>query len=69
MPAIVFLFAGMARSYTGEIFAGNGLTRDHQGPIRRQPRGDLRVHITITDLPGHSHAAFRPYPHQGVSSE
>ena len=69
MPAIVFLFAGMARSYASKILAIHGLARDHQRAIRRQPCGDLRVHRVIADLRGHSCAAFRPYPHQGVSCE
>jgi hypothetical protein len=72
------LRTGTPRSYgcpaksfsdTSEIFVSHGLTRDHQGPICSQPCGNLRVHRVIGDLRGHSRAAFRPYPHQIVSSE
>jgi len=54
-------------SDTGEIFVSHELTCDHQGTIRRQPCGDLRVHRVIGDLRGHRRAAFRPYPHQAMS--
>jgi len=64
MPAIVFLFAGMARSYIC-----HRLTCDHQGPTRLQPCSDLRVHRVIANLRGDSRTAFRPYPHQSVPTQ
>lgn len=64
MPAIVFLFAGMARSY-GILFR-HTLSCDYQWPIRFQPCGDMCTQTFIADLCGHRRATFRPYPYQTV---
>lgn len=68
MPATKRL-AGMARSYTSEIFVNRGLTCDYQWTVRRQPCGDLRVRRAILDLGCHRRTAIRPHPHQAVAAQ
>jgi len=53
MPAIVFLFAGMARSYIR-----HRLSCDHQRPACLQPCNDLWVYLVISNLRGYSRAGF-----------
>ena len=75
MPAIVFLFAGRfdrlrtgtPRSY--RILFRRALARHHQGPVRRQPCGDMCMPRVIGDLRVNRSARFRTYPYQCVSIE